>query len=69
MTDALEIDADDLADLDAVTSEAMQAWRLPPPMSLCEWAEANSVLSAETSAEPGRWHTLPYQRGVMQAIT
>lgn len=67
--EALQIDAADLADLDAVVSDAMGAWRLPPPMSLCEWAEANFVLSAETSAEPGRWHTLPYQRGIMEAIT
>jgi phage terminase large subunit GpA-like protein len=67
--DVLEIDAADLADLDAVTSEAMQVWRLPPPVSLSEWAETNFVLSSETSAEPGRWHTLPYQRGIMSAIT
>ena len=43
--------------------------RPPPKLSLSEWADANFVLSAETAAEPGRWHTLPYQRGVMDAIT
>jgi hypothetical protein len=26
-------------------------------------------LGGESAAEPGRWHTLPYQRGIMDAIT
>jgi terminase, large subunit len=38
-------------------------------MTLSEWADNYAYLSAESSAEGGRWHTLPYQKGVMDAIT
>lgn len=40
-------------------------------MTLSEWADANRVLSAESSAEQGRWRTsrAEYQRGIMDAIT
>lgn len=38
-------------------------------MTLSEWADAEFYLSAENSAEPGRWRTLPYQRGILDAIT
>lgn len=41
----------------------------PPELSLSEWADAYFYLSAESAAEPGRWHTLPYQRGILDAIT
>lgn len=41
----------------------------PPRLSLSEWADRHYYLSAESSAEAGRWQTLPYQRGVMDAIT
>jgi phage terminase large subunit GpA-like protein len=47
----------------------MSALRPPPKMRLSEWADAHFVLSAESSAEPGRWRTLAYQRGPMDAIT
>ena len=42
----------------------------PPEMTLSQWADAYRVLSAESSAEPGRWHTdkAPYQREIMDAI-
>jgi phage terminase large subunit GpA-like protein len=43
--------------------------RPPPRLSLSEWADAHFYLSPESAAEPGRWRTLPYQRGVMDAIT
>lgn len=45
------------------------ALRPPARLSLSEWADRYFVLSAESAAEPGRWRTLPYQRGVMDAIT
>ncbi|MEL0151626.1 MAG: phage terminase large subunit family protein [Halieaceae bacterium] len=38
-------------------------------MTLSEWADNYAYLSAESSAEGGRWHTLPYQKGIMDAIT
>lgn len=43
--------------------------RPPPKLSLSEWADRHFRLSAESAAEPGRWRTLPYQRGIMDAIT
>ncbi len=58
-----------LADLERVISSARGAWRPPPRRTLSEWADTHFVLSAETAAEPGQWRTLPYQRGIMDAIT
>ena len=42
----------------------------PPALTLSQWADMYRVLSAESSAEPGRWHTdkAPYQREIMDAI-
>lgn len=59
------------------TAKKQRAWyegtdatlRPPPKLTLSEWADAHFYLSAESAAEPGRWKTLPYQRGVMDAIT
>lgn len=45
------------------------ALRPPPRLNLSEWADANFFLSAESSAEPGRWTSFPYQVGIMNAIT
>ncbi|MCP4448294.1 MAG: phage terminase large subunit family protein [Myxococcales bacterium] len=44
---------------------------LKPParLTLSEWADQKFYLSAESAAEPGRWKTLPYQRGILDAIT
>jgi phage terminase large subunit GpA-like protein len=43
----------------------------PPKESLSTWADRNRVLSAESSAEPGRWRTkrAEYLRGIMDAFT
>jgi phage terminase large subunit GpA-like protein len=60
---------DDFADIDAIIARAMGAWRPPPRLSLSAWADRYYVLSSETAAEPGRWHTLPYQREILDAIT
>jgi phage terminase large subunit GpA-like protein len=60
---------DDFADVDAVIARAMGAWRPPPRLSLSAWADRHYVLSSETAAEPGRWHTLPYQREILDSIT
>jgi phage terminase large subunit GpA-like protein len=48
---------------------AAGALRPPPRLSLSEWADRHFYLSPESSAEPGRWRTLPYQRGILDAIT
>ena len=50
-------------------SALRSTWAPPKRLTLSEWADENFYLSAESSAEPGRWHTLPYQRGIMDAIT
>ncbi len=43
---------------------------LPPPkLTLSQWADRHFYLSAESAAAPGRWRTLPYQRGILDAIT
>ena len=41
-----------------------------PELTLSQWADRYRMLSAESSAEPGRWHTdkAPYQREIMDAI-
>lgn len=43
----------------------------PPEMTLSQWADKFRRLSAESSAEPGRWKTAkaPYQKEIMDAIT
>ncbi|WP_299377276.1 phage terminase large subunit family protein, partial [uncultured Kiloniella sp.] len=34
-----------------------------------EWADRYAYLSPENSAEPGKWQTLGYQKGMMNAVT
>lgn len=58
-----------LADLEAIIARARSAWRPPPRLSLSQWADANFVIGAASGAQPGRWHTLPYQREILDAIT
>lgn len=58
------MDADFLFD-----TEILPAWSPPPRLTLSQWADRHAVLSAESSAEVGRWRTIPYQRGILDAIT
>lgn len=53
----------------ALRREAKALWRPPPRLNLSQWADEHFYLSAESSAEAGRWKTLPYQVGIMNAIT
>jgi terminase, large subunit len=55
--------------VEVLFAEQRHVWRPPARLSLSEWADSYFYLSPESSAEPGRWKTLPYQRGVMDAIT
>ena len=61
-------------DIEKSTSDLMKrciaALKPPPTLTLSEWADEYRMLSAEASAEPGRWHTdkAPYQREIMDAI-
>jgi len=41
----------------------------PPRLTLPEWAERHAYLSPEASAISGKWHSYPYQVGIMEAMT
>lgn len=45
------------------------AFRPPPKIPLSQWADDHAYLSAESAAEPGRWSSYPFQRGIMDAFT
>jgi phage terminase large subunit GpA-like protein len=48
---------------------AYETFRPPPKLTLSKWADEYAHLSAESAAEPGKWKTLPYQVGIMDAIS
>lgn len=50
-------------------AEIRKAFMPPLRKRLSQWADENAYLSAESSAEAGKWRTLPYQIGPMDAIT
>lgn len=56
-------------DADLLFVEIQSSWAPPPRFTLSQWADEFAILSAESSAEVGRWRTIPYQRGIMDAIT
>lgn len=49
--------------------QALELWRPPAKLTLSEWADQYAVLSAESAAEAGKWKTLAYQKGIMDAFT
>jgi phage terminase large subunit GpA-like protein len=55
--------------VDALLEPTLSAWRPPRRLRLSEWADEYYYLSVESAAEPGRWRTLPYQRGIMDAFS
>ncbi len=55
--------------LDKVVAGTLAAWQPPPELSLSEWAAQYARLSHESSAEPGKWVSIPYQDGIMDAFT
>ncbi len=57
------------ADLEAAIIRGRKRWLPPPKLTLSEWADQHFYLSAESSAQAGRWTTLPYQKGIMDAFT
>lgn len=59
----------DFASAEEIVATAALKWRPPPRLTLSQWADEHYRMSAESSAEPGRWHTLPYQREIMDAFT
>jgi terminase, large subunit len=52
----------------AAVRTTIRTWKPPPKLDLDEWADRYFVLSAESAAEPGRWRSIPYQRGIMKAF-
>ena len=58
-----------LSNLARLERATYKAFKPPKRLSLSEWADTYAYLSAESSAEGGRWHTLPYQKGMMDAIS
>lgn len=48
-----------------------QRLRLPPKLTLSEWADQHRMLSPEASAQPGPWRTdrVPYLREIMDTIS
>ena len=58
-----------MASINAIATTALLAFKPPEKLTLSEWADRFAYLSVESSAEGGRWHILPYQKGIMDAIT
>lgn len=56
-------------DLAEIEDRLRSHWAPPPRLSLSQWADQHFYLSPESSANAGKWHTLPFQRGIMDAIT
>ena len=50
----------------ALPDALRELWRPPPDLKLWEWADQHFQMSAE---DGGKWTTLPYQRGIMDALT
>ena len=55
--------------IEAVAAAFLIALAPPPELTLSQWADEHFYLSAESSANAGKWHTLPYQRDILDAIT
>ena len=58
-----------MSNLLTLEQSAFGSFKPPKKLSLSDWADQHAYLSAESSAEGGRWKTLPYQKGMMDAIT
>ncbi len=50
-------------------SEVIVFWQPPKRLSLSEWSDEHAYLSPESAAEPGKWRTIAYQKGIMDALT
>jgi phage terminase large subunit GpA-like protein len=54
-----------------IFQRAARGLKPPPRLTVSQWADANRYLSAESSADRGKWRTdrAPYQRGMMDALS
>lgn len=48
---------------------AKEAFRPPPDLTVSGWSDQYMYLSPETAAEAGRWKTIPYQKGILDAFS
>lgn len=55
-------------ELAEIRERGRRRYRPPPRLALSEWADAKFLLPAG-DANAGRWRTLPYQRGILDAIS
>jgi len=53
----------------SVLRRIVSAYKPPPELTVSEWADRYGVLTAESSAEPGRWRSYPYQLAIMDAFS
>lgn len=58
-----------VADAGDVLAPVWEGWWAPRRVAGSVWADEHFYLSPESAAEPGRWTTLPYQRGILDAMT
>ncbi len=66
----MSVSAPQLRDnLDRALATVYKSAAPPKRLSLSQWADENARLSAESAHEPGRWHSFPIQRGIMDAIS
>lgn len=56
-------------EVEAFVSDLWGHWAPPKRMKLSEWAEKHAVLSAESSAQTGKWTNIPYQVEMLDAMT
>lgn len=56
------------ADLDEIETRSRLRWRPPPRLRLSDWAGRNFYLSSESSAIAGRFHPIPYQVEMLDAM-
>ena len=58
-----------MKDASAILNKAFLAFKPPELLTLSAWANRHAVLSLESSSDGGRWKSLPYQKGMMDAMT
>lgn len=59
----------DLSNLSKYFSLGMQAFAVPPPMSLDAWANKHFYLSAESSYVEKEWQSWPFQRAILSLMS
>jgi len=52
-----------------ILKDALLAFKPPEKLTLSQWASKFARLSLESSSEGGRWKSIPYQVGMMDAMT